>query len=173
MIRHLAAAALAALPAASAAALSLTPPEPTNIVVTRGSVSGPVLYAAPDPAPGQTAEAARCYAPGERAQIYFTLNDPQGIDYAGIDIRADAVRPVVSDHVATYLWVAPGTRADRAYRWRFEPEGPRYPQTHTIPIAIRVLPSEGPLDIHVETKDAAGNLGILDFQLSAAAVLCR
>ncbi len=137
------------------------------LTVSRGSPVGAILWPAPP-------ETAPCLASGGNvARLYFTFTDPQGVDYAGVDITADAVRLPVSDHVKTYLWVNPGTRDDRAYRWRFEEDGPRYPTRHTIPVAVEVVPNAGPLDVHIEAKDSVGNLTVHDFQLDPLAALCR
>jgi hypothetical protein len=105
----------------------------------------------------------------ERARIFFTVRDPQGIDYFAVRLGTDAVRPVLSDHQEAYLWVAPDLRGIGVYQWRFEDEG-RLSTERTMPVHVNLV--ETPLNAIVQVKDGSGVIVETAIRLAATARSC-
>ena len=167
MIRELAVAAAAALWAAGASAGGLLPGDGPTRTVTSATPGGPTLYSTV----GAVAVPA-CAVRGGPALLFFAFADPDGIDYAAVQIGAETVRPAVSERAETWLWIPDYAREKRAYRWRFEDTGVLRAR-RIIPVALEIVPGDEPLNVHVETKDGDENLEVVDFTLSRAAIACR
>ncbi len=168
LARIILAAALASGVGNAAQAFDLIPGAPPAVVVTRDVAGGPVVFRSDL----EVAPASCPSAGAARARLYFTFVDPQGIDYAGVDIGAGEARPVMSSYEAASRWIAPELRELTAYRYRLEADRPLRTR-RTIPVNLVLAPGGEPLDIHIEAKDGAGNLAILDFELDPVGALCR